>query len=152
MFWQVVKQVGESATNYIKIFHNAKALEISVGNSYTEDQMMQTFSENFHQGGKYFSQIASHQAEFRREERFIDLKSLSISDLQIDYLDLENSVRNNEREIFLNQGAVTVVVYNQLRNTLSKSKSKKAIINHPLIHATLMISVLDVTVGNQIRA
>ena len=61
---------------------------------------MPTFLDNFQQGGKYSAQIASHQAEFRTEERIIYQKSLSISGLQIDYLDLENSVRNNEREQF----------------------------------------------------
>ena len=35
-----------------------------------------------------------------REEKFIDKKSLSIYDLQIDFLDLENSVGNNEGENF----------------------------------------------------
>ena len=34
----------------------------------------------------------------RIEIKFIDKKSLSISDLQIDYLNLDNSVRNNKRE------------------------------------------------------
>ena len=52
MFQQVVHNGGESATNYIKIFQNYKALEISVGNSYTEDQLMHNFLENFQQGGK----------------------------------------------------------------------------------------------------
>ena len=32
--------------------------------------------------------------------KVIEQKSLSISDLQIDYLNLESLVRNNEREIF----------------------------------------------------
>ena len=32
----------------------------------------------------------------RREENVVDKKSLSISDLQIDYLNFDNSVRNNE--------------------------------------------------------
>ena len=85
--------------NYIEIFYNANALVISVGNSYTKNQMMLTFLENFQQGDKYDSQIASHQAELRIEERFIDQKSLSVSDFQIDYLDLENSVRNIDRKI-----------------------------------------------------
>ena len=43
LFQQVKQKLGESATNYIKVFQNAKALEISVGNSYSEDQLIHTF-------------------------------------------------------------------------------------------------------------
>ena len=50
---------------------------------------MHTFLDNFEQGGKYLSQIASHQAELRREEKFTDQKSLNISSLQTDYLNLD---------------------------------------------------------------
>ena len=62
--------------------------------------MIHTFLDNFHQGRKYSAQIASHQAELRREEKFTDQKSLTISPLQTDYLNLESSsgfVRNSER-------------------------------------------------------
>ena len=52
---------------------------------------MYTFPDNFHQGGKYSAQIASHQAELRREEKFTDQKSLNISSLQTDYLNLDSS-------------------------------------------------------------
>ena len=52
MFQQVIQKVGDSEINYIKIFQNDKALEISLGNINSEDQMMHTFLENFHQGGK----------------------------------------------------------------------------------------------------
>ena len=37
--------------------------------------------DNFHQGGKYSAQIASHQAEISKENKFTDKKSLSISSL-----------------------------------------------------------------------
>ena len=60
-FQQVSHKGGESAINYIKRFQNAHALSVSVGNSYSEDQLMHTFMDNFHQGGKYSAQIASHQ-------------------------------------------------------------------------------------------
>ena len=53
-------------TNYIKRFINAHDLAVSAGNSYYEDQLMHTFLDNFHQGGKYSAQIASHQEELRR--------------------------------------------------------------------------------------
>ena len=65
-FQQVTHKGGEYAINYIKIFQNAHALSVLVGNSYSEDQLMQKFLDNFEQGGKYSSQIASHQAELRR--------------------------------------------------------------------------------------
>ena len=61
---------------------------------------MHTFLDNFHQGGKYSDQIASNQAKLRREEKFTDQKSLNISSLQTDYLNLDSSSgfsRNNER-------------------------------------------------------
>ena len=67
--------------NYIEIFQNAEALSVSIGNSYPEDQMIHTFMDNFYQGGKYSAQISSHQEELRREEKFTDQKSLSISSL-----------------------------------------------------------------------
>ena len=73
-FQQVTHKGGEYAINYIKRFQNAHALSILVGNSYSEDQLMHTFLDNFHQGGKYSAQIASQQAELRREENFTDQK------------------------------------------------------------------------------
>ena len=51
-FQQVKHKGGESAINYIKMFQNAQALSVSVGNSYSEDQIMHTFLDNFHQSGK----------------------------------------------------------------------------------------------------
>ena len=62
---------------------------------------MHTLLDNFHQGGKYSAQIASHQAELRRKWKFTDQKYLSISSLHNDYLDLYRSScsgRNNERK------------------------------------------------------
>ena len=62
---------------------------------------MHTFLDNFHKGGKYSAQIASHQAELRREETFTDQKSLNILSLHTDYLNLDRSSlgssRHNER-------------------------------------------------------
>ena len=51
-----------SAIKYIKIFQNPKALAISVVNTYTDDKLMHTFLENFHQGGEYSDHIASHKS------------------------------------------------------------------------------------------
>ena len=59
-FQQVKLKGGESVINYIKIFQNAHALSVSIVNIYYEDQLMHTFMDNFHQGGKYSAQIASH--------------------------------------------------------------------------------------------
>ena len=52
LFQKIIHKVGESKINYIKIFYNPKALKILVVNSYSEDQLMHTFSKIFHQGGK----------------------------------------------------------------------------------------------------
>ena len=71
-FQKVTHKGEESAINYIKIFQNAHVLSVSVGNNYSEDQLMHTFLDNFHQGGKYSAQIAIHQAQLRREENFTD--------------------------------------------------------------------------------
>ena len=49
-FQHATHKGGESAMNYIKIFQNAHALLTYVGNSYSEDQLMHTFMDNFHQG------------------------------------------------------------------------------------------------------
>ena len=61
---------------------------------------MHTFLENFHQGGNYLAQIASHQEELRREQKITDQKSLKISSVQTDCLNLDSSSgfgRDNER-------------------------------------------------------
>ena len=52
---------------------------------------MHTFLDNFKQGGKYSAQIAIHQEELKREEIFTDQKSLNISSLQTDYLNIDSS-------------------------------------------------------------
>ena len=96
-FQQVTHKGGESAINYIKIFQNAQAFSVSVGNIYSEDQIMHTFLDNFHQSGKYSAQLASHQAELRREEKYPDRKCLNISSLQTDYLNLDNSISGYSR-------------------------------------------------------
>ena len=53
--------------NCIKIFQNAQALSVSLGNSYSEIQIMHRFLDNFRQSGRYSVQIASHQAELWRK-------------------------------------------------------------------------------------
>ena len=53
---------------------------------------------------------------------------------------------------FLNQGSVTEEVHIQPKNALNINEGERDIRNHPLIHRTLIIIVMNVTVGNQIRA
>ena len=77
--------------NYIKRFQNAQALSGSVVNNYSEDKLMHTSLNNFHQCGKYCSQMISHQAELWREEPFTDKKSLAISFLQTGYINIYSS-------------------------------------------------------------
>ena len=60
-FQQVTHKGGESDINYIKRFQIAQDLSVSVVNSYSEDQVMHTFLDNFYQSGKYSAQLASHQ-------------------------------------------------------------------------------------------
>ena len=84
--------------NYIKIFQNAHALSVSVGNSYSGDQLMHICLDNFPLGRKYIAEISSHQEELRREEYFTNQKSLSISHLNKDYFNIGSSSgsgRNN---------------------------------------------------------
>ena len=69
-------------------------------NSYTEDQLIHSFLDILYQCEKYSDKIPSRQAPLRREEKSIDQKPLSISDLQTHYLNSENSVRNIERSNF----------------------------------------------------
>ena len=75
---QVTHKGGEFAINYIKRFHNAHDLSVSLGNSCYEDQLMHKILDNFHQDRKYSAQIDSHQAELRIEEKFTNKKSLKI--------------------------------------------------------------------------
>ena len=71
--------------NYIKRFQNTQDLSVSVGNYYSEYKMVHTFLDNFHQGGIHSSQIASHQAELRREKKITD-KNIYIYLILIDRL------------------------------------------------------------------
>ena len=41
-FQQVTPKGGEYTINYIKIYQNAHAISVSVGNIYSEDQLMHT--------------------------------------------------------------------------------------------------------------
>ena len=52
---------------------------------------MHTYLNNFQQSEKYSAQLASHQTELRREEKYPDQKYLNISSLQTEYLNLDSS-------------------------------------------------------------
>ena len=122
-FQQVTHKGGESEINYIKRFNNSNALSGSTGNSYSEDQIMHTFLDNFQQGGKYSAQIASHQAELRREEKFTDKESLNISSLQTDYLNIVAAqvlVGTVKGRMLFKHSAHFVEVLINLQNNVSK--------------------------------
>ena len=75
-------------------------MSVSVGNNYSEYKSILILLDNFHQGGKYSSQVTSHQAELRREVKFTNQKYLSVSSLHTDCLNLDSSSvsgKNNER-------------------------------------------------------
>ena len=109
--------------SYIKIFQNVQALSVSIGNYYSEDQLIHN-----HQGGIYSTQIASHQEKLRREEQFNDKKYLSTSALQADYLNMDSSSgsgRNSEREKMFRQSAILVEVLITLQKNVSKGSDRK---------------------------
>ena len=128
-FQQVTHKGGESSINYIKRFQNEQALSVSVVNSYSEDQIMHTFLDNFHQSGKYSAQLASHQAELRREGKYPDQKCLNISSLQKYYLNLDNSVsgysRHNYRGTLSRQSAHFVDLIIILQKNVSQVSNRK---------------------------
>ena len=115
-FQQVTRKGGESSINCIEIFKNTQALSISVGNSYSEDQIMHTFLDHFHQSGKYSAQLASHQAKLRREELYPDQKCLNISSLQTEYLNLDNSNSESSKHSEKANSAKTKCTYCGLSN------------------------------------
>ena len=104
-------------------------MSVSVGNSYSEDQSMHTFLDNFHQSGKYSAQLASHQAELRREENYPDQKCLNISSLHTDYLNLDNSFSgssiHNERAHSVQTKCTFCGINNHSVENISKRLERK---------------------------
>ena len=90
---------------------------------------MHTFLDNLHQSGKYSAQLASHQAELRREETYPDQKCLNISSLQTDYLNLDNSVsgssRHNERSHSVQKKCTFFELNNHYAGFFSKGSDRK---------------------------
>ena len=114
--------------NYIKSFQNTQALSVSVGNTYSEYQLIHIFMDKIHQGGKYSAQIASHQAELRREGNFIDQKYLSISSLQTDFLNLYSRSgcgRNSERKNLVHTKCTFFGGANNSAENVSKGSERK---------------------------
>ena len=86
---------------------------------------MHIFLDNFHQGGKYIAKMARQREELRRKGKFIDQKSLSITSLKTDYLNLERisgSDINNEKENIFHNNALFVEVLTILRKNVKKIK------------------------------
>ena len=85
IFQQVTHKWEDSEMKYIKIFQNAQALSVSVGNNSSQDLIMHLFLDNFHQGGKCSAQIASYQEKLSRKGKFTE-KIIFISLILIDRL------------------------------------------------------------------
>ena len=77
---------------------------------------MHTFLDNFQQSGKYSAQLASHQAELRREEKYPDQKCLNISSLHTDYLNIDSSLSGSSRHSEKENYAKTKCTYCGLNN------------------------------------
>ena len=110
-----------------------------MGNSNTEDQLMQTSSEHFHQGGKIIFSDRNPPSIIDKKRKSIDQNSLSISDQQIDYFNLKHSMRNNERANFAQSRCSYCVGSNPTKTFFRKQRKGKGYKNHPLIHRTPLI-------------
>ena len=81
--------------------------------------------DTFHQGGKYCTQISSHQPDLIREGTFTDKKYFSISSLQTDYFNIDSSSGcggNNERKNHVQKNAHFAEVQTILQNFLKYKK------------------------------
>ena len=85
---------------------------------------MHTFLDNFQQSGKYLAQLAIHQAELRREEKYPDQKCVNISSLQTDDLNLDNSISGSSRHNEKANSAKTKCTYCGLNNHSVEKCSK----------------------------
>ena len=111
---------------------------------------MHTFLDNFHQSGKYSAQLASHQAELRREEKFPDKECLNISSLQTDYLNLDKSSpgssRRNERAHSVQANGTFCGGNNHYAENLSNGLDRKrGKLARLMFHLTV---IWDVQLGN----
>ena len=150
-FQQVINKGWKSEINYINIYQNAKALEISVVNSYSGYQLMHTFFRQCIERCKILCSYSKPSRIIEERSKVFDQKSLSIYELKIGYLNLENSLRNTEREQFDQSRCSHCGGSHKTDLFLIKRERKKAIINHPSIHGTEIIIIMNVRSGNQIR-
>ena len=114
--------------NYINIFQNSQTLSVSLGYTYSEDQLMHTFLDNFRKGLKYSAQIPSHQAELRIEETYTNQKYSTTSSLQNGYLNLDSSSGCGKiviEKIFSIQSALFVEVLIIMQKNISKGSERK---------------------------
>ena len=91
---------------------------------------MHTFLDNFQQSGKYSAQLASHQAELRREEKYPDQKCFNISSLQTEYLNLDSSQSGSSKHNEKSNSAKAKFTYcgisnHSVENVLKISEKKK---------------------------
>ena len=87
---------------------------------------MHTFLDNFHQSGKYSAQLASHEAELRREEKYPYQKCLNISSLQTEYLNLDNSKSGSSKHNEKANSTKTKCTYCGLSNHSVENVSKRS--------------------------
>ena len=154
-FQQVTHKGGESAINYIKRFKNAQESSVSVGNKYSEDQIMHTFLDNFYQSEKYSAQLASHQAELRREEKYPDQKCLNISSFQTEYLKLDNSVSGSSSHNERAHSVQTKCTFCGLNNHSAEEESSKGSERKTKKLAQLVFHITEIRIvrlGNVIDA
>ena len=125
--------------SYIKIFQNAQAFLASVWNNYSNYQRMHIFLNNFRQLGKYSAQKASHQAEFRRKENFIDKRVIYF--ILIDYPSTYSSCcdENSEKANLVNKKCTFCGGANHSAEKKSKGSERKS---NNLVQ--LMIQTIDV--------
>ena len=90
---------------------------------------MHTFLDNFQQSGKYSAQLASHQAELRREKKYPGQKCLNISSLQTEYLNLDSSQsgssKHNEKANSAKAKCTYCGLYNHSMEKCFKISAKK---------------------------
>ena len=115
---------------------------------------MHTFLDNFHQSRKYSAQLAIHQAELRREEKYPDQKCLNISSLQTDYLNLENSVSSSSRHNERSQSVQTKCTFCGLNKHSSEKCFKRIRQEKEKVCAVVfhLTEIRNVRLGNVIDA
>ena len=105
---------------------------------------MHTFLENFHQGVKYSAQIESHQSQLKIEEKIVE-QYIIIYICLVNWILEFGKFSKKHRKIKV----CSIKVKSLWRITPNRETIKK-IRNQPSIHATLIISILNIMVIDQI--